>query len=319
MVPFSLCSCQYVRGLDGLPRSPGSVSSGAGPSCFSSPSALPLLRHCLSIQGSLLCPFHGSTGLHLGLGSCFRLSPHSTSPREALTRRLSRPVFLSCLPRQGFSDCSLCLSRVGVCHTSPNVHPCAFTGGTVSRCAASLDIYLGFCVAGSLLLASVTSRSISVLRLASRELMALAAGSSSSLAQLVPDDRCDCGLSSSDSTDLRIVWFSRLRCRCHRGVSATSCSAPPSSPLFRCVSLPGVSRPTLWSECFPVFSPRSWVGVPILTVRSLQACVAGVGCVFCQRQGTVGHPAMSSFFRAPTISSLTLCIAPSCSHAQLGR
>ena len=31
-------------------------SSGAGPSCFSSPSALPLLRHCLSIQGSLLCP-----------------------------------------------------------------------------------------------------------------------------------------------------------------------------------------------------------------------------------------------------------------------
>ena len=69
---------------------------------------------------------------------------------------------------------------------------------------------------------------------------------------------CDCGLSSSDSTDLRIVWFSRLRCLCHRGVSATSCSAPPSSPLFRCVSLPGVSRPTLWSECFPVFSPRSW-------------------------------------------------------------
>ena len=175
-------------GLDGLPRSPGSVSSGAGPSCFSSPSALPLLRHCLSIQGSLLCPFHGSTGLHLGLGSCFRLSPHSTSPREALTRRLTRPVFLSCLPRQGSSDCSLCLSRVGVCHTSPNVHPCAFTGGTVSRCAASLDIYLGFCVTGSLLLASVTSRSISVLRLASRELMALAAGSSSSLAQLVPDD-----------------------------------------------------------------------------------------------------------------------------------
>ena len=83
---------------------------------------------------------------------------------------------------------------------------------------------------------------------------------------------CDCGLSSSASTDLRIVWFSRLRCRGHWGVSATSCSAPPSSPLFRCLSLPGVSRPTLWSECFPVFSPWSWVGVPILTVRSLQAC-----------------------------------------------
>ena len=130
---------------------------------------------------------------------------------------------------------------------------------------------------------------------------------------------CDCGLSSSASTVLRIVWFSRLRCWGHWGVSATSCSAPPSSPLFRCLSLPGVSRPTLWSECFPVFSPRSWVGVPILTVRSLQACVTGVGCVFCHRQGTVGRPAMSSFFRAPTISSLTLCIAPSCSHAQRGR
>ena len=164
-------------------------SSGAGPSCFSSPSALPLLRHCLSIQGSLLCPFHSSASLLLGLGSCFRLYPLSASPHEALTRRLTHPVFLSCLPRQGSSDCSLCLSRVGDCHTSPNVHPCAFTGGMVSRCAAGLDLSLGFSVAGSLLLASVTSRSISVLRLASRELMALAAGSSSSLAQLVPDDR----------------------------------------------------------------------------------------------------------------------------------
>ena len=116
-------------------------SSGAGPSCFSSPSALPLLRHCLSIQGSLLCPFHSSASLHLGLGSCFRLYPLSASPHEALTRRLTHPVFLSCLPRQGSSDCSLCLSRVGDCHTSPNVHPCAFTGGTVSRCAAGLDLF----------------------------------------------------------------------------------------------------------------------------------------------------------------------------------
>ena len=119
---------------------------------------------------------------------------------------------------------------------------------------------------------------------------------------------CDCGLSSSDSTDLRIVWFSRLRCRCHRGVSATSCSTPSSSPLFRCVSLLGVSRPSLWSECFQVFSPRSWVGVPILTVRSLQACVTGVGCVFCQRQGTVGRPAMSSPVPVPSTRSHSRCL-----------
>ena len=119
---------------------------------------------------------------------------------------------------------------------------------------------------------------------------------------------CDCGLSCSDSTDLRIVWFSRLRCQCHRGVSATSCSTLSSSPLFRCVSLPGVSRPPLWSECFQVFSPRSWVGVPILTVRSLQACVTGVGCVFCQRQGTVGRPAMSSPVPVPSPWSHSRCL-----------
>ena len=38
--PFSLCSCQYVGGLDGLHRSQGSVSSSAGSSCFLSLSSL---------------------------------------------------------------------------------------------------------------------------------------------------------------------------------------------------------------------------------------------------------------------------------------
>ena len=192
--PFPMVPIQSV--LLSVCQGTGWPTSFSGQRFFRCRSILLLVTFCPSSSETLFIysrlsalSFHGSTGLHLGLGSCFRLSPHSTSPREALTRRLTRPVFLSCLPRQGSSDCSLCLSRVGVCHTSPNVHPCAFTGGTVSRCAASLDIYLGFCVAGSLLMASVTSRSISVLHLASRELMALAAGSSSSLAQLVPDDR----------------------------------------------------------------------------------------------------------------------------------
>ena len=47
-------------GLDGLHRSPGSVSSGAGSSCFSSLSALRLPGQGLSVQSSLLWPLHSS-------------------------------------------------------------------------------------------------------------------------------------------------------------------------------------------------------------------------------------------------------------------
>ena len=187
--PFSLCSCPYIRGLDGLHRSPGSVSSGAGPSCFSSPSALPLLRHCFSIQGSLLCPFHSSASLPWVLApvSAFIHSLHLRMRRwlaDWLIQSSSRASLVRVLQTVLF-----------VCHVLGIVIPPLTSTLVPSQVVRYLSVqlastfFLGFSVAGSLLLASVTSRSISVLRLASRELMALAAGSSSSLAQLVPDDR----------------------------------------------------------------------------------------------------------------------------------
>ena len=71
-------------GLDGLHRSQGSVSSGAGSSCFSSLSALRLPRQGLSVQSSMLWPLHGSAGLHQGHGSCFRHTPFYGDPYEAL-------------------------------------------------------------------------------------------------------------------------------------------------------------------------------------------------------------------------------------------
>ena len=76
-------------GLDGLHRSQGSVSSGAGSSCFSSLSTLRIPRQGLSVQRSLLWPLHGSAGLHQGHGSCFRHSPFYGDPHEALPRRLA--------------------------------------------------------------------------------------------------------------------------------------------------------------------------------------------------------------------------------------
>ena len=97
--PFQMETIQSVllsvRQGDGLHRSQGSVSSGAGASCFSPLSMLRLPRQGLSVQSSLLWPLHGSAGLHQGHGSCFRHSPFYGDPHEVLPRRLARPVILS--------------------------------------------------------------------------------------------------------------------------------------------------------------------------------------------------------------------------------
>ena len=144
-------------GLDGLHRSLGSVSSGAGSSCFSSLSALRLPRQGLSVQSSMLWPLHGSTGLHQGHGSCFRHPPFYGDPYEALPRRLARPVLLSRIPPQGSSDCSPSLSRVGDCSQSPEIQPGSITGRPVSGGDYRHNIFQGFSVAGTHLQATVNS------------------------------------------------------------------------------------------------------------------------------------------------------------------
>ena len=255
----SVCSPLGTSGgLDGLHRSQGSVSAGASPSCFSSSSALRLQRQGLSVQSSLLWPLHGSAGLHQGHGSCFRHSPFYGDPHEVLPRRLARPVILSRIPRPGFADGSPPLSRVGDCRQSSKVQPRSIPGCPISRSHHRRPIFQGFSIARTRLQASVNSRRISVLRLASRELMALAAGRpffAGSPSSWRPFANA---ISSFASTGLGIVWISRLRCRCLRNVSATSSGG---STFLAC------PQGCLSARCLPTFTfgqtPRTWGEVPI--------------------------------------------------------
>ena len=293
----SVCSPLGTSGgLDGLHRSQGSVSAGASPSCFSSSSALRLQRQGLSVQSSLLWPLHGSAGLHKGHGSCFRHSPFYGDPHEALPRRLARPVILSRIPRPGFADGSP-LSRVGDCRQSSKVQPRSIPGCPISRSDHRRPIFQGFSIARTRLEASVNSRRISILRLASRELMALAAGrpffagSPSSwrpFANAISPALPPPVLGSSGSPGSGV------------GVSGMSLRppvvAPPSSPVLRGVSLPGVSRPSLLVR-------RLGRGVRCPSRPSGRFRPVGLasGGVVHQRQGTVGRTAGSS--PVPVIST----------------
>ena len=287
----SVCSPLGTSGgLDGLHRSQGSVSSVAGSSCFSSSSALRLQRQGLSVQSSLLWPLHSSAGLHRGHGSCFRHSPFYGDPHEALPRRLARPVILSRILRPGFADCSPPLSRVGDCRQSSKVQPRSIPGCPISRSDNRRPIFQGFSIARTRLQASVNGRRISVLRLASRELMALAAGcpffagSPSSwrpFAHAISPALPPPVLGSSGSPGSGV------------GVSGMSprppVVAPPSSPVLRGVSLLGVFRPTLL-----VRRLGRGVGCPSRPSGRFRPVGLASSSVVHQRQGTVGRPAGSS-------------------------
>ena len=253
-------------GLDGLHRSVGSVPSSDGSSSFSSLSSLQ--RHCLSFQSAVLWPLHGSAGLHQGHGSCFCYTPFYGVPYETVSRRLASPVNLSGVPPRGSSDCPPTLSRVGDCGQPPAIQPGSITGGSVSGGCHRLLLFQGFSVGGAHLTAAVNSRRVSVLRLASRVLMAIAsrrtffAGSPRSWRQTedaVPLALPPSILGSSGSRGSSV---------CVDGVSSRPpVVAPSHSSVSRSVSLPGVSRPTLSGQ-----TPQTWGGVPISIVRSLQAC-----------------------------------------------
>ena len=173
----SVCAPVRASGrLDGLHRSQGRVSSSASSSCLSSLSTLRLPWTGLPVQGSMLWPLHGSAGLHQGHGSCFSYSPLSRYPYASIPRRLVGPVLLSGVSPDRSSDCPRSVSRVGDCHQSIEVQPRTFTGGTISRGRYRLHLFQGFSVSGTRHAAAVNSRRISILRLASRELVALAAG-----------------------------------------------------------------------------------------------------------------------------------------------
>ena len=158
----------------------------------------------------------------------------------------------------------------------------SITGGSVSGGCHRLHLFQGFSVAGAHLTAPVNSRRISVLRLASRELMAIAArrpffaGSPSSWRQTedaVPPDLPPSILGSSGSRGSSV---------CVGGVSPRPpVVAPPPSSVSRSVSLPGVSRPTLL-----VRHLRRGVGCPSRSSDRFRPVGLAPGGVVHQRQRT---------------------------------
>ena len=258
---------------------------------------LRLPKQGLSVQSSLLWPLHGSAGLHQGHGSCFRHSPFYGDPHEALPRRLACPVILSRIPRPGFADCSPPLSRVGDCRQSSKVQPDSIPGCPISRSDDRCPIFQGFSIARTRLQASVNSRRISVLRLASCELMALAAGRPFFAGS--PSSWRPFANAVSPALPPPVLGSSRSP---GSGVGDSGMSprppvvAPPSSPVFRGVSLPGVSRPTLL-----VRRLGRGVGCPSRPSGRFRPVGLASGSVVHQCQGTVGRTAGSS--PVPVIST----------------
>ena len=162
--------------LDGLHRLERNIPAGSGTSGFSSFSTLCVRGSHFPIQSSVLWPLHGSTGLLTSHGSYFCHSPFLGYPHEAVPRRLASPVVLSGIPPPGSPDCPRALPRARGCDQPGEIPPHIIPGGTVSRCRDQLPVFCGFTIARSHLQAAVNSRRISILRLASHEIMALASG-----------------------------------------------------------------------------------------------------------------------------------------------
>ena len=158
--------------------------------------------------------------------------------------------------------------ELGIVVKPQEFQPGSITGGSVSGGYHRLHLFQGFSVGGAHLSAAVNSRRVSVLRLASRELMALAtrrtffAGSPSSWRQTedaVPPALPPSILGSSGSGGSSV---------CVDGVSSRPPVVAPS-PL-------SVSRSVSLPRCLQTYTsgqtPQTWGGVPISIVRLLQAC-----------------------------------------------
>ena len=179
--PQSLCGCVPLSDgdhsvgslvsssgrLDGLHRFEGSVPPGAGSSRILSLSALRVQGSRFPIQSSVLWPLHGS---------CFRHTSRYGYPHAQVSRRLVSPIILSGIPPAGSPDCPQPLPRVRNCGQPREIPPRSIPGGLVSRCCHQHPVFHGFSVAGAHIQAAVNRRQISILRLASREIMALSAG-----------------------------------------------------------------------------------------------------------------------------------------------
>ena len=187
--------------------------------------------------------------------------------------------------------------ELGMVVKPQEIQPGSITGGSVSGDYHRLHLFLGFSVGGAHLSAAVNSRRVSVLRLASHELTALAtrrtffAGSPSSWRQTedaVPPALPPSILESSGSGGSSV---------CVDGVSSRPPVVAPSPlSVSRSVSLPGVSRPTLL-----VRRLRRGVGCPSRSSDRFRPVGHPPGGVIHKRQGTACCPTGSS--PVPVIST----------------
>ena len=173
-------------GLDSLHRPSGSVSSGSCPSGFSSLPPLCGAWLRVPVQSDVFWSLHGPSGLHSGYGSCLGNSSFLGYPYASLPGRLARPGLLSRGAPPGSRGCPVPLSRARDSCQPEEVQLLPVSGGSVSQGGHRRAVFYVFSVARSRLQAQVNSRRISVLRRASRQLVAVAAGMLSSLSHLVP-------------------------------------------------------------------------------------------------------------------------------------
>ena len=197
------------------------------------------------------------------------------------------------------SDCPPALPRVGDSGEPSEIQPRSIPGGSVSGGCNQRRDFQGFSVIGAHLQAPINSRRISVVRLASRELVGLAAGRSffagspgswRQTEDAVPPDLPPSFLGSSRSLGSGV---------CVDGVSPRPpVVAPPSSSLSRSVSLPGFSRPRLL---------RRGVGCPSRSSDRFWPMGLAPGCVVDQRQGAARHKT-----RSPPVSVISTRSHSSC-------
>ena len=287
--PFSLYSCRCIRGTGWPP----SISRKRIFRCrfilllvtfFASSS-----EQGLSVQGSLLWLLHGYAGLHQGHGSCFCHPPFYGDPYEALPRRLARPVLLS---RSLLRDLQTVLR---LCHELGIV-----VNPQKSNLVPSQVVqYLGVIIDTTSFRASPSQERISKLQSTAEEFRSSPSppaslwlsllGVLSSLAHLVLAAAAD---EVSPALPPPILGSSRSRGAsvCVGGMSLRPpMVAPPSSPVFRSVSLPGVSRPTLL-----VRRLRRGVGCPSRLSGRFRPLGLASGGVVHQRQGAAGRKTGSS-------------------------
>ena len=211
----------------------------------------------------------------------FSFTPFSGYPYASIPRHLAGPVFLSGVSPRGSSTCPPALSSFWDCHPSQVFQPRTFPGSAVSVGRLRFHLFQGFSIGGTHLSAAICNRRIYVMRLDYREPVAVAsrrsffASSPSSgrlafflswLASFLAAT-WDCSPSSSASIVPGTVRIWRLHS--WRRWSVFTVSSGGSISLVSLSACLCTKR--LLSFTFGQ-TPRTWVGAPISTIRSLRAC-----------------------------------------------